>query len=373
MIGGGFSGVETVGEMQELISRSLKFYPNIVPSEVNILVIEFMDRILAELPESLATYAQTRLERKGVKVLLKTGVKSATGTQITTTSGEKIETRTIVATIGNAPSALVKKIDLPKEHGRLKVDRTMRVVGREDIWALGDAALIPLVDEPTERRHYAPPTAQFAVREARTLAKNLQTSLAGGTPEPFAYKSKGALASLGARRGIGEIFGVRVTGYLGWLIWRAYYLSFLPGFALKVRVAMNWLLDGIVGRNTVQTNLPNTGSAQYAYYSAGDRVFEVGNLAHGFFVVTEGRFEMRVPNTDGGEERIISLGPGEHFGSRVLLGNALRTGTVKAIEDSRVLIVQSEDFSRIAKELPVARQYFDRFLRKTFNQEGDNP
>lgn len=366
VVGGGFSGVETVGEMQELIHRSLKFYPSIDPSEVRILLLEFADRLLAELPESLASYAKAHLERKGVEVMLKTGVASATGTHIFTTSGDRIGTRTLVATIGNAPSALVAQLDIAKEHGRIKVDRSMQVEGRPNVWALGDAALIPLVDAPSARDDYAPPTAQFAVREARVLAENLHNAVNGHAPKPFAYKSKGALASLGARRGVGEIFGVRVSGYLGWLIWRAYYLSFLPGFALKARVAMNWLLDGMVGRSTVQTALPNKGSAEFARYSAGDRVFEAGNRATGFFIVTEGRFELRYPAEDGQDEQVFTFGPGEHFGERVLLGDRLRTGSVRAVEDSRVLIVNAEDFKRIAGALPVLTEYFTRLEEEKF-------
>ena len=104
-------------------------------------------------------------------MLLNTGIREATGTVIVTTNGDVIGTRTVVATIGNAPSPLVAKLGLPNERGRVRVDRTLRVEGRDGIWALGDAALIPLVDAPSERNHYAPPTAQFAVREARPCPK----------------------------------------------------------------------------------------------------------------------------------------------------------------------------------------------------------
>ncbi|MCD6016876.1 MAG: dehydrogenase, FAD-containing subunit, partial [Solirubrobacterales bacterium] len=205
VIGGGFSGVETAGEMMGLIERSLTFYPNIDRSEVRVLVVEFADRLLGELPPSLGEYAKAFFERRGIEVLLKTGIREATGTAIVTTTGEVIGTRTLVATIGNAPSPLVAKLALTNERGRLRADRTLRVEGRDDVWALGDAALIPLVDAPSERGDYAPPTAQFAVREARTLAKNVAAALEGRPGEPFAYRSKGALASLGAHRGVAEV------------------------------------------------------------------------------------------------------------------------------------------------------------------------
>lgn len=235
VIGGGFSGVETAAEMMELIERSLAFYPNINRREVRVLLVEAADRLLGELPPSLGEYTRSLFEKRGIEVRLRTGIREATGTAIVTTDGELIGTRILVATIG-APSPLVARLDLPNERGRVRTDRTLRVEGRDEIWALGDAALIPLVEAPSERSHYAPPTAQFAVREAQALARNVAAALDSHPGERFVYKSKGALASLGARRGVAEVYGVRLSGLPAWLLWRGYYLSFVPGFATKMRV-----------------------------------------------------------------------------------------------------------------------------------------
>ena len=372
VIGGGFSGVETAGEMLEMIERALVFYPRIARSEVRVMIVEFADRILGELPPSLGDYARKLFERRGVEVLLNTGIREATGTAIVTTTGEVIGTRTLVATIGNAPSPLVAKLGLPNERGRVRTDRMMRVEGRENLWALGDAALIPLVDAPSERDHYAPPTAQFAVREARAIAGNLAAALEGRRGEPFVYKSKGALASLGAHRGVAEVYGVRLSGLLAWLTWRTYYLSFVPGFATKVRVAAQWLLDGLVGRSTVQTGIRQGPGTRYVRYRAGDRVFEEGNRADGFYAVVEGAFEQRVRDGAGGET-LRRIGPGGHFGERVLLGEGLRTGTVRALEDSVVLVIGAEDFKRLTEALPPLRSYFDRYVSEAFPGTDRDP
>ena len=361
VIGGGFSGVETAGEMMELIERSLTFYPSIDRSEVRVLVVEFADRLLGELPPSLGEYARAFFERRGIEVLLKTGIREATGTAI----GEVIGTRTLVATIGTAPSPLVAKLALPNERGRLRADRTLRVEGRNDVWALGDAALIPLVDAPSERGHYAPPTAQFAVREARALARNVAAALDGRPGEPFVYKSKGALASLGAHRGVAEVYGVRLAGLPAWLLWRGYYLSFVPDLATKMRVAAQWLLDSVAGRSTVQTGVRQGPGNRYVRYRAGDRVFEEGNRADGFYAVVEGAFELRVRDPEG-RETPRRIGPGGHFGERVLLGEGLRTGTVRALEDSVVLVVGAEDFKRLTEALPPLHAYFDRYVSEAF-------
>lgn len=166
--------------MKEMIDRSLKFYPNIDPAEVRVVVLEFADRVLAELPEPLASYAHRFLEKRGIEIKLKTGVARATGTHVVTSTGEVIGTRTIVATIGNAPSPIIAKFALEKQHGRIAVDRMLRARGAADVWALGDCALIPMKEDAKDRYDFAPPTAQFAVREARTLAKNIAVSLEGG-------------------------------------------------------------------------------------------------------------------------------------------------------------------------------------------------
>jgi NADH:ubiquinone reductase (H+-translocating) len=365
VIGGGFSGVETAGEMKEMIERALVFYPNIAPSEVRVLVIEFADRLLMELPPSLGEYARAFFEKRGIEVRLGTAIQEATGTAIVTSDGEVIGTRTVVATIGNAPSPMVAKLELPNERGRIRTERTLRVEGHADVWALGDAALIPLVDAPSAREHYAPPTAQFAVREARRLAENVRAVLEGREPGPFVYASKGALASLGGGRGVAEIYGMRLSGFPAWLLWRGYYLSFVPGFAAKVRIFFQWLLDLLVGRSTVQTGAAPQRATRYVRYRAGDRVFEEGNRADGFYAVVEGAFELNVRETDG-TETVRRIGPGGHFGERVLLGEGLRTGTVRAIEDSVALVVGAEDFQRLTRALPPLRSYFDEYIATTF-------
>ena len=190
-------------------------------------------------------------------------------------------------------------------------------------------------------------------------------ALDGHPGEPFIYKSKGALASLGAHRGVAEVYGVRFSGLPAWLLWRGYYLSFVPGFATKMRVAAQWLLDLMVGRSTVQTGVRQGPGTRYVRYRAGDRVFEEGNRADGFYAVVEGTFELKVRDAEG-RETLRRIGAGGHFGERVLLGEGLRTGTVRALEDSVVLVVGAEDFKRLTEALPPLRAYFDRYVSEAF-------
>ncbi len=358
VIGAGFSGVEVVGEMRDLIFKSLSFYPNIDPAEIRMLLFEFAGDILGELPAPLRSYAGKHLEKQGIEVITNTAIAEATGTQIVTSNGEVIGTRTVVATVGNAPTPLVAKLPVAKQQGKVRTDRLLRVEGFETLWALGDAAAIPLVEEPSERKDYAPPTAQFAVREARALAVNIDAVLRGKQATPFQYKSKGALASLGGRRGVAQVFGVSLKGWLAWLLWRAYYHSFVPGFGTKVRIAMNWFLDDVLTRSTVQSGEASSTSIRYRRYRAQDRVFETGNRTDAFYYVLEGLFERVITDPESGERRVDRIGPGGHFGEALLRGEVLRIGTVRALEDSRVLVIEANDFRKLVNAIPALQAEF---------------
>ena len=171
-VGAGFSGVETIAEVRELVRRALKYYTNIRPDEIKFYLIEYAQRILPTFPADLADYATRRLEMHGIEVLTGVGTKSATGSAVELTDGRIIPTSTIVATIGNGPHPLVATLGLDMQWGRIKTDRFMRVPGHDGLWALGDAALIPLADVPDDDPLlYATQTAQFAVREGKQLAQ----------------------------------------------------------------------------------------------------------------------------------------------------------------------------------------------------------
>ena len=235
VVGAGFSGVETVAEVRELVRYALKYYSNIRPEEIRFYLIEYADRILPTFPADLAAYATRQLEKSGIEILTGVGTKTATGTAAELTDGRVISTSTIVATIGNGPHMLVEALGLDLKWGRIKTDRFMRVPGLDGVWALGDAALIPLIDTPQEDpAHYAPQTAQFAVREGRQMAANVIAKIAGLDLKPFAYTSKGSLASLGMSKAVADVYGIKLSGFIAWLLWRGFYLSFLPGFACQV-------------------------------------------------------------------------------------------------------------------------------------------
>lgn len=365
VIGGGFSGIETVGEIKELIDRSLRYYPNIKASEIRVVVLEFADRILNEMPESLAAYAQNKLNQRGIEVQLGVGVAEATGTQLVTTTGEVIDTRTIVATIGNTPAPVVAKMPLTLEQGRILVRRDFRADGFENIWAIGDCALIPMTDTASAREDFAPPTAQFAVREAKHLAQNVVAALQNQNLKKFHYSSKGSLASLGAGRGVAEVYGIKLTGRLAWLLWRVYYISFLPGMQTRISVLWNWLMDGFSPRSVVQINSEKPQDARYVLYRAGDRIYENGARSDGFYTIASGSVEITGIDPETGEETSRVLIAGDHFGERLLIGATRRIATAVAIEDTKVLVLTRDEFLKLAEGLPFFRTYFETHLQNS--------
>ncbi|HKQ55716.1 MAG TPA: FAD-dependent oxidoreductase [Methyloceanibacter sp.] len=366
VVGAGFSGVETVAELRELVRHALKYYPNIRPAEIRFFLIEYADRILPTFPADLAAYATRQLEKHGIQVMTGVGTKSATGAAVELADGRLISTSTIVATIGNGPHRLVEALGLDMKWGRIKTDRFMRVPGLDGVWALGDSALIPLVDAPADDpNHYAPQTAQFAVREGRQLAANILAESDGQALKPFAYTSKGSLASLGMSKAVADVYGVKLSGFFAWLLWRGFYLSFLPGFAAKFRVGLSWLLNSVMPPNIVQVQ-STPPATRYLYYRKGDKVFEPGMLIDGFYTVTKGRFWLTIDNPETGEHFEKVFGPGDHFGERVLIRTALRTGLVVALEDGVLLFIAQKDFTRFARAFPFLENYFSDYIERTF-------
>ncbi|MGH6748532.1 MAG: FAD-dependent oxidoreductase [Methyloceanibacter sp.] len=365
-VGAGFSGVETIAEVRELVRRALKYYTNIRPDEIKFYLIEYAQRILPTFPADLADYATRRLEMHGIEVLTGVGTKSATGSAVELTDGRIIPTSTIVATIGNGPHPLVATLGLDMQWGRIKTDRFMRVPGHDGLWALGDAALIPLADVPDDDPLlYATQTAQFAVREGKQLASNIVAEIDGEELKPFAYTSKGSLASLGMSKAVADVYGVKLSGTLAWLLWRGFYLSFLPGFAAKFRVGVTWLLNSVMPPNIVQIQ-GAPPATRYIHYRKGDRVFEPGMLIDGFYTVVKGSFQLTIDNPETGEHFAKLFKPGDHFGERVLLRSALRTGLVVSLEDSVVLFIAQKDFTRFARAFPILDTYFRDYIEKTF-------
>src|SRR5262249_45472205 len=144
--GGGFSGVELVAELNDFVRSVIRNYPSIDAKDVRVVLLHALDRILPELKEKLALYAQKILVMRGVEIRLNTKLEAATGSEAILGGGMRIPTKTLISTVPSSPNPLIDSLDLVKERGRLKVDSSLLVQGTSNVWAIGDCALVPMAD-----------------------------------------------------------------------------------------------------------------------------------------------------------------------------------------------------------------------------------
>lgn len=239
VVGASYTGVELAGEYAAFLRTASKAYPNVKRGDVQVVLVEYSDRILPTLDAKLAAYCLRTMSKRGVRVLTKTSVKKVAESQAELTSGEIVGCHTVVWAAGIAPNPLLKKMSLPlNEKGYIQCERDMSVVGMEGVWAIGDAATI--LD--TNGKPYAA-TAQNASRQGPRTADNILARLAGKPTKPFAFGGLGSFASIGDRMAAANVLGVDLTGFLGWLVYRTAYLSKFPTFRMKLRLALDWFAD----------------------------------------------------------------------------------------------------------------------------------
>ena len=238
--GGGFAGVETVAALNDFVREALSFYPNLHAPMLRVVLVHPGAVILPELGQSLGLYAQQVLAQRGVEIRLNTRVTGMTENEVCLEDGPPIRSSTLIWTAGTIPNPLLASLPCRKECGRVLVDESLQIPGWPGVWAVGDCVFVPDAGQPGNSH---PPTAQHAIREGRVVAQNIAQALAGRRPKPFSFKTIGLLASIGRRTGVARIFGFNFSGFFAWWLWRTIYLSKLPGFDKKVRVAFDWTLD----------------------------------------------------------------------------------------------------------------------------------
>ena len=246
--GGGFAGVETLAAINDFVREATRFYPHINPDRIRMMLVHSGEVILPELGEHLGRYAQAKLATRGLEIVTNTRVAAVSSDAVELSDGRLVASRLLIWTAGTSPNPLVHDLPCPLDHGRLVVDELLRVEGFHNVWALGDCAVVP--DRRTGKTH--PPTAQHALREAKTVAQNIAATLRGDVLRPFDFRTIGQLAAIGRRTGVARILGVNFSGFLAWWLWRTIYLAKLPRLEKKVRVAIDWTLDLLFAKDFVQ-------------------------------------------------------------------------------------------------------------------------
>ncbi len=251
--GGGFSGAELIGSLNDFVRGSLVYYPNIPPEDVSMILVHSKDRILPELKDSLAAYALKKLQERGVSFKLGVRVASADKGSVTLSNGETIRTDTLVWTAGVTPHPLMRTLAEQgahvTQHGALETDENFAVRDQQHVWAIGDCASVP--DLKTGKP--APATAQHALVEAPVLAHNIHHAIKGRSLKPFRYGSLGSLCLLGHHVAAAQVMGLMFSGMLAWVMWRFVYLYRLPTLGHRLRVALDWTVDVFFPREISET------------------------------------------------------------------------------------------------------------------------
>jgi NADH dehydrogenase len=250
-VGAGYAGVEGIAELQDYVSDILDDYPRCRMTGTRWIIVEALDQIMPEIPASLADFASRELRGRGLELRTGTRLESMDEHMAVLSTGERVPTRMVCWTAGVKPPAVVRQLGLPlTKAGRIEVDATMRVAGRENVWAIGDAAAVP--DPAKRRRAPTPPTCQHAIRQGRVVGSNVAAALAGRGARPFRYRTLGVFVDLGRNKAVATILGIRLRGFPAWFAARSYHLAMMPGFARRVRLGVDWAVGVVFGRASAE-------------------------------------------------------------------------------------------------------------------------
>lgn len=361
VVGGGYSGVEVAGEINDLVRGSRRFYPNIAEDDISVTLIHSGDEILPEIGPRLRDFARRKMEQAGVTMVLGARASAATGDGVWLQDGRQLRGATVVCTIGTSPPLLVARMEAPKANGALLTEADMRLQGIECAWAIGDCARIANATDGWA----CPPTAQFAERQGQQVAENIARAFRGRSTRPFAFKPIGQLCAIGRHTAVAELFGWRGSGFLAWCIWRLVYLAKLPSWSRRVKVAGDWAWELLFARDLMALRIDPTERVSHAYFRKGDYVFRQGDPALNFYAVEKGEVEVvRKAPGGAGEELIAVLGPGDYFGEMALLEQRARSASVRARTDVEVTTLGAGVFSRLSHSLAALQQQLAESLRR---------
>jgi NADH dehydrogenase len=364
--GGGFSGVEIVAEINDLVRLFAKKYPSIIPSEIRVVLIHKKDRLVdKELSPSLGKYAEKLLIKRGVEILFNHELLSATPHEAILHNGIRIPTSTIVSTVPSNPNPLIERLPVEQIKGRIKVDSFLKLCGSDHVWALGDSAAIILQNSS----ELAPPTAQFAVREGKAIAYNIFASCTGKKLKPFNFKALGMMASLGHRKAIAELFGkIKLSGLFAWILWRAVYWLKLPGFSRKLKVGLSWFIDMFIPQEFVQLKMETQHGITHLHYAKDEIIFRKGDVGDFLYIITEGKVEV-LDLFDNKEVRIATLGKGEFFGEMALLKQKKRSATIRCLEDTELIAIRKIDFHLLVTNFGNLKEEFSKTEKERLSKK----
>jgi len=247
-VGAGYAGLEGLAELQDFAAAAIARYPRCRTQGMRWILVEATDRVMPEVSPTLAEFASRELRGRGIEIRTETTLEELTPTTARLSDGEVVQTRTCVWTAGVRPHPVVERLGLPLDGtGRIAVDKTMRVHGRANVWAIGDAAAVP--DPAKKRERPCPPTGQHALRQGRRVGRNVAATLGTGRVRPFGYRTLGVFVDMGQGQAVAETVGLRWRGRIAWVLARSYHLAMMPGVGRKFRLLVEWNVGLVFGRD----------------------------------------------------------------------------------------------------------------------------
>ena len=368
--GGGYAGSEVAGELADyatLLTR--REYARIDRSEVRIVVVHPGPTLLPELYGSgnleraekafpkLVEFGTRHIEKLGVELMLQTRVVGATPTDVYLDDGTHVPTRTIISTVGTKPNPLLESLDVERDtRGRVVTDEFLRVKGREDVWAVGDCAAVPHPAGGT-----CPPVALYAEQQGLRVGRNVARAARGEAPKRFRRAPHMQGISIGGRTAVGEIRGIPLRGTMPWVVWRMAISRVIPSWDRRIRVAVDWLLWPLVGRDIVQVGPSERDDydVRHNVFQPGETIVERARPVRFVHIIVEGQADLLQAGAAVG-----SLGTGDHCGRKwlevrgadaVKARTLVRTVSLRADEANRLqeVLLSSERLVAVTGAIPV--------------------
>lgn len=244
VVGAGYSGTEFTAQMQAVTRRAIAHYPSLDEQDMRWILIHRSQTVMPGMTAELAQSALQLLRRRGVQVLLGTTIVAGGPGVIRLSTGERVQTETLIWSAGTRPRRWVRDTGLPLDRsGRIVVNDRLEVVGHPGVFAVGDAACVPDAFRDGEP---APQTATHAKAQGMSAADNLAASLDRGDARTHQYKDHTLVVNLGDHRGLGLIGGLPLRGTTGWIAAFLHRLAALPKGAQRRRIALEWLKNSAV-------------------------------------------------------------------------------------------------------------------------------
>lgn len=366
--GGGFSGVECIAEINDYIREAVNAYHRIEESDIRVILLQRADRILPELTEKLAAFAHKLLIKRGVEIWIGWGLKAMSANEVVveekgTGKQQVIQARTIVATIPAGPHPILSALPLPQDKGRIVVGQDTEVSGWERIWALGDCAAIKQVDG-----QISPPTAQHAIRQAKTCAENIVASFRGQPKKIFRFTGLGKMGSLGRRSAVAEVMGIHLKGLIAWILWRGVYVTKFPGIDGQIRLLMDWILDVFLPRDINQLRLFHPKEVHREHFETGEAVFSEGDVGDKAYFIVKGQVAVEKKGLE-----VDQMKDGGVFGEAALMSHRPRNATIRALSSLDTVAISREAFDELLKHLPGFSGSMEELLEQRTGHKVDLP